>query len=126
MTMDSTLKNKTVLIVDDEPDMRMALVLDMKQKGCAVFEAANGTEAMQFILNNQIDFVISDTRMPNGDGVELLKNIRKHNADVAVLLLATGFTDLSEPEALRLGADAFLEKPIDRRKMLRLIAALIV
>ncbi|MBC7384609.1 MAG: response regulator [Cryobacterium sp.] len=59
----------------------------------------------------KLDAVISDIRMPHGDGIELLKNIKCLHHQFPVVLLITGFTDLSKDEAYHLGAEAVLAKP---------------
>lgn len=120
-TKESPLNGKSVLVVDDEIELRRALVFDLKRRGCNIFEAACGSEAVQLAKENHIDIILSDVRMPNGSGVDLLKEIRAINPRLLIVLLATGFADLSEPEALGMGAYALLEKPIDRQKMLGLL-----
>lgn len=114
-------KNKHILVVDDEPLLREAIIFDIKKRGGIVFEAENGTQALQVVKNNPIDMVISDIRMPNGDGIELLVNIRHFHETKPLVLLVTGYADFSEAEALRKGAYALMDKPIDRKKMLELI-----
>lgn len=73
----------------------------------------------------RIDIVISDVRMPNGDGISLLTKIRELNPAMPIVLLATGFADLTEPEALGMGANALIEKPIDRKRMLAILEGLV-
>lgn len=117
----SLLKGKNVLVVDDDSDLRETIVFDLTRKGCNVFEAENGTMALPIVQSSKIDIVISDVRMPNGDGVSLLKEIKKNNARIPVVLLATGFADLTESEALQMGAFCLLDKPMDRKRMLVLL-----
>lgn len=119
--MISNIKGKSVLIVDDEPELRKAMAFDFKRRGCILFEAGCGNDALQIIRTTTIDIVISDVRMPNGSGIDLVKEIRKINPKTPVVLLATGFADLSEPEALQIGAQALVEKPIDRKRMIEII-----
>ena len=70
------LKNKQVLIVDDEVDLREMLALELKNYQTTVFEAKNGQEALNFIKKENIDLVISDIRMPGGNGIEFLKKTK--------------------------------------------------
>ncbi len=111
-----------LLIVDDDPDLRSTLILEFKKRGCTIFEAGSGHEAIDVIRNHAIDLVLSDVRMPNGNGVELLENIRKIHPKIPAVLLLTGFADLTQEEAIRKGASDLIEKPIDRKKMLSLAA----
>lgn len=117
----SPLQQRTILIVEDEPELREAMAYEFSRRGCTTFEAGNGEEALAIIMNNTIDIVVSDIRMPKSDGVDLLKKVRAAFPRLPVVLLATGFSDLSEPEAINMGALALLEKPIDRKKMISLL-----
>jgi two-component system response regulator (stage 0 sporulation protein F) len=107
------LRGKTLLIVEDEPDLREPLVAEFESFGCKVLQASNGRKAFEIIQNESIDAVISDIRMPGGDGVELLKNIKSLHHAVPVVMLITGFSDLTQEEAYHLGAEAILSKPFD-------------
>jgi CheY-like chemotaxis protein len=107
------LKGKTLLIVEDEVDLREPLVMEFESLGCRVFEANNGREAMSVLQREKVDAVISDIRMPGGDGIELLKNIKGLNYVFPVVMLITGFSDLTKEEAYHLGAEAILSKPFD-------------
>ncbi len=119
--IDSPLKGKKVLVVDDEPELRSAIIFDLNRRGCIIFEAENGTDALKIVKTEGIEIVVSDVRMPNGTGIELLQSLRKNHTDIPFVLLATGFADLTEAEALKMGAQALIEKPIDRKKMLKLL-----
>lgn len=121
MKKPSSLAGKKALVVDDEPELRKAIMFDLKRRGCETLEAGCGVEALKIVLAHPIDIVLSDVRMPNGTGVDLLKQIRKLNPDVPIVLLATGFADLTESEALSMGAHALFDKPIDRRKLYSLL-----
>ena len=119
------LKGKSILIVDDEIEIREAIIFDFKRAGCNIFQAGSGEEALKILENIEVDIVISDVRMPNGDGIDLIKKIRFKDPDKPIVLLATGFSDLSEPEAIKLGAQALLNKPLDRRMLFGVLAQLI-
>ena len=108
-------KDITILIVDDEPALRKALSFDFKRKGFQVLEAANGKDAFELVRNKTIDVVISDIRMPEGDGVELLERIRALQPRNPVVILNTGFADISLEDAYDKGADAVFSKPFDRK-----------
>lgn len=117
----AVFKGLNVLIVDDDEDLRSVLIFDFQRRGCVTFEAANGSEAFAIVQKQVIDLVLSDIRMPNGTGVDLLKEIRARNPNTPIVLLASGYSDFSEPEILKMGASALLDKPIDRQKMIDLI-----
>lgn len=108
-----TTTQKQVLIAEDEADLREPLAMEFESLGFQVFQAANGTEAFNIICANHIDLVISDIRMPGGDGIELLKKIRARNTAMPVVMLITGFADISIEQTYDLGAEAVLSKPFD-------------
>lgn len=120
-TLESPFKGKVILVVDDDFELRRAMIFDFKKKGCSIFEAANGADALVIVRNNSIDIVVSDVRMPNGSGIELLLEIQKISPKTPIVLLATGFADLSEPEAKKMGAFALIEKPINRKNMFAIL-----
>jgi uncharacterized protein (TIGR02266 family) len=107
-------KKATLLVVDDDADLREAICFDLKRRGYKVLAAASGREAIGLVMEEPIDMVISDIRMPDGDGVELLKKIKEHNYRIPVLIFITGFADLTLEDAYDFGADAVLSKPFDR------------
>ena len=69
-------KEITILIVDDEIDLRDSIAFDYKRKGFNVLVASSGNEAFEIVKKNKVNVVLSDVRMPDGDGIELLYNIK--------------------------------------------------
>ena len=114
----SELGGKTILVVDDEKAICKTLALFLTSFGATVFEANSGRSACEIIKKNKIDFVITDVKMPDGDGVELLDNIKKYNPDLPIVLMVTGFADISREEARKKGAIDLLNKPIDYNLLL--------
>lgn len=112
----SNLKKNTsdfrVLIVDDEPDLLEMLAYDLESAGYKIETASGGNQALVKFKNNSYDLVITDIRMPDGDGLSLLKNVKAINADIPVLCI-TGFSDSSNQSIMNMGAFAVLEKPFD-------------
>ncbi|NUM87789.1 MAG: response regulator [Bdellovibrionales bacterium] len=106
---------KSVLIVDDDETLREAFVFDFKRRGYRVLSASSGTEAFKIAQAERLDAVITDVRMPNGTGVELLDNIKTMNARLPVVIFVTGFSDLSTEDAYDKGAFAVMSKPFDRK-----------
>ncbi len=121
MNANSQLKSKHVLIVDDEAEIRETMIYDLKRLGCITHEASTGSEAFTILQNNKIDIVITDIRMPDGNGLDLIQQIRSMHAELPVVLITTGFSDLSASDAQSLGAFAIIEKPIDRKRMFNLL-----
>ncbi|MDZ4677176.1 MAG: response regulator [Oligoflexia bacterium] len=99
-----------ILIVDDEKEIRVLLSTQLTREGCEVFEAENGKIAQGLIQANKFDIILSDIRMPEVDGIELLKWVKK-TSQIRYILM-TSFSDITEAQqAHALGADEFLTKP---------------
>jgi YesN/AraC family two-component response regulator len=108
--MKTVLQSKKILIVDDEPDLREMLEFEFEMSGADVTTAPNGREAFKLIQNSQFDVVISDIRMPGGDGVELIQSISEANMDLPLVFIS-GFADIQVDEAYQLGASGYFPKP---------------
>jgi len=113
MSAAKALTGKSILIVDDEPDLREFLADEIRMIGASVYEAENGRKAFEIVKNEKIDAIISDIRMPDGDGVELLDRVRSENPGIPVLIFITGYTDLSGADAYNKGAEAIIAKPFN-------------
>lgn len=118
-------KDLSILLVDDEIDFRTALAFAFKRKGYRVLCASNGREAFDMIRSSPVDIVVSDIRMPGGDGIELLERTRKELGETPVILLATGFGDISSAEAHRKGVEALFSKPFDRKGLEEVVGRLL-
>ena len=112
------VKKYVILIVDDDDALRNTIVFDFKRKGFNVLSADNGAAAFEVVKQNKIDLVLSDIRMPGGDGMSLLESIRKYNSKIPVVIFATGFADYTEDECISKGALKVLTKPFDRAVLL--------
>ncbi len=110
---DELIKGKVILIVDDEPDLRELLRFEFEMYDCVCLEAENGIKAFDIIKANNppVDVVISDVRMPKGDGVGLLENIRKMFTEKPAVFFVTGFADISKEEAYAKGVNGMFGKP---------------
>ena len=102
-----------LLVVDDEEDLADIVAEELEDYGFKVKTAYSGREALEVVKSQPIDYVVSDVKMPNGDGKELLSSIRSRDPAVPVVLLMTGFSEISEEEVVNAGATALLNKPID-------------
>ncbi|MGZ3661188.1 MAG: response regulator, partial [Bdellovibrionota bacterium] len=110
-------KDAVILIVDDEEDLREAIAFDFRRKKYQVLLAASGNEAFKLIEKTQVDVVISDVRMPDGDGISLLERIKTRDPWIPVVMLITGFADISLEEAYDKGADVVFSKPFERNAL---------
>lgn len=109
---------KKILIVDDEPMIREIFREAFEAAGFVVHEAQNGREAFSSIISEQYDCVLSDVRMPGGDGMELAKNIHQIPGRKPKVFLVTGFSDGNIQQALDWGVQEIFDKPFDFKKVL--------
>lgn len=102
---------KSILVVDDEPDLREILSDEFQALGASVDTAPNGKVAWEKAQAREFELVISDLRMPGGDGVALAKELKREAEGAPTLVLMTGFADLTGEEAYAIGAEGFVTKP---------------
>ena len=107
-----------ILIVDDESGIRDSLKDYFELEGFDVVTAQSGNEALTLISASHFDLVLSDIRMPNGDGRFLLKSIRQLNFSQPVVILMSGYSDLSLEEAFAEGAADLIPKPFNPIELL--------
>jgi CheY-like chemotaxis protein len=106
------LTGKTILIVDDEEEIREILALELEDLGAHTLQAGHAEEALQVFGAHRVDLVLSDIHMPGASGVKLLQRVRSRTTVVPVVLM-TGFADITLPQAQDLGAETLLQKPFD-------------
>jgi len=104
---------QTILVVDDEPNLRHTLSLILQRAGFQVTMAANGKETMENLRAGAYDLVFLDLKLPDTSGLVLLPEIRRLYPDMPVLILTAHATLESAMEAVRQGARDYLLKPID-------------
>jgi len=113
-----------ILVVDDDQQMVRTLVDILRLKGYQVHAAHSGPEALDKVKKVHFCCVLTDVRMPEMDGADLVRAIKAMQPDVAVVLMTAYFTDKLVKEGLEEGAVAALSKPLDINTLLRLLSAL--
>lgn len=108
----------TILIIDDEPNLRRSLALILQRAGFAVTTADNAAQVHQCLEAGAYDLVFLDLKMPDINGMELLPQIRSKYPDMPVVILTAHATLDSAIEAVRKGARDYLLKPIDPKQIL--------
>ncbi len=112
--------SSTILIVDDEMNLREILCEIFTMEGFQVHQAKNGLEGLSLLENHAVDFILSDVRMPNLDGIEFLKTVNLRFPKIQVYLFSAYFKD-DEKELLTLGASGIFQKPFDFKVLIRTI-----
>ncbi|HRR30905.1 MAG TPA: sigma-54 dependent transcriptional regulator, partial [Candidatus Sumerlaeia bacterium] len=111
------MKSFRIIIADDEPTIRLILKELLIKEGYEVEEAANGEEAILALRNAPFNLAILDYRMPKMDGMEALRQIKKIDPSVTVVMItAHGNTDVAM-EAIREGAYDYFPKPFDNKEI---------
>ena len=102
-----------ILIVDDEQSYRQLLSLVFEEQGNSIRTAMNGRQALELLHAEPADVIISDVKMPDMDGIEMLRAVRETLPDVGVILMTAFASVETAREAFKLGADDFIQKPFD-------------
>ena len=102
-----------LLIVDDEQSYRQLLTLVFEGNGHQIRTASNGREALEMLKVEPAEVIITDVKMPDMNGIELLRSVRDFLPDVGVVLMTAFATVDTAREAFKLGADDFIQKPFD-------------
>jgi two-component system response regulator (stage 0 sporulation protein F) len=104
---------KKLLIVDDQNGIRMLLMEVFSGEGYETYQASNGRNAIEIVKNMKPDLVLLDMKIPGMDGLEILKQIRKIDTEIKVIMMtAYGELDMIK-EAMQLGALSHFTKPFD-------------
>ncbi len=115
----------TILIVDDEATQRKVLSGFLKKQGYKIYEASSGNQAIEITSKNIIDLVITDFKMPDISGIEVLKLVRSINPEIAVIIMTAFGTIETAVEAMREGAYNYLTKPINLDHFMTKLAELL-
>jgi two-component system chemotaxis response regulator CheY len=119
------LKNASILVVDDEPDLLEIMAEWFHREGCTVLLAEDGAQALSLMQNHHLDVVVSDIHMPVMDGVTMLRKIKSTCAYLPSVIFITGFYDIEPREAYELGAEAILSKPAERADLVSAVARIL-
>ena len=110
-----------ILVVEDDPNLREAIVDSLMLKGHQVHEVCNGVEAVKVIAQSSLDIVLSDINMPEMDGLQLLAQVKKHQPWLPMILM-TAYGDVGQAvKAMQLGANDYLMKPFEVQELLSVI-----
>ncbi len=111
----------TILIIDDEKNIREGLAMALDDEGYKTLTAGNGREGLDIALKEEVDLVITDLKMPVLSGEEVLQQVLSKTPGVPVIVLTGHGTVETAVEAMRLGAYDFLTKPLDLDRLFLLV-----
>ena len=105
------MKN-TILVVDDEAEIRNLLEIYLSNEGYEVIKASNGEEAIEIVNSNYIKLIVLDVMMPKMDGIETCKRIRE-KMNIPILMLSAKSEDMDKIQGIMTGADDYITKPFN-------------
>ena len=113
-----------ILVVDDDPDMRLVLREHLEPEGFEVIDAADGADMRAVIGQEKIDLVILDLQLPDEDGLNLAKVLRE-KTDAGIVMLTGKGTTVDMVVGLEVGADDYVAKPFKSRELLARIRSVL-
>ncbi|MFD0586473.1 response regulator transcription factor [Paenibacillus sp. GCM10027627] len=115
----------SILIVDDDDNIRKLLGLYLRNEGFMVEEAGDGIEAVAALERRSADLVILDIMMPNMDGWQLCEQIRRHNPELPLLMVTAKGEQEQKVRGFRMGTDDYVTKPFDPTELVLRVKALL-
>ncbi|MBI5235073.1 MAG: response regulator [Deltaproteobacteria bacterium] len=112
---------KTILVIDDDPDLRANLAWMLEKSGYAADEAADGTEAVAKIASKEFDVALIDMVLPGTDGLDLLRELKRAKPRVKAVMITAFATVESAVKAMKAGASDYISKPFTIEELLTLI-----
>ncbi|NRA24384.1 MAG: sigma-54-dependent Fis family transcriptional regulator [Oleispira sp.] len=110
-----------ILVVEDDPNLREAIVDSLMLKGYQVQDVCNGVDAVKVLAQSSQDIVLSDINMPQMDGLQLLAHVKKHQPWLPMILM-TAYGDVGQAvKAMQLGANDYLMKPFEVQELLSIL-----
>lgn len=120
-------KNSSILIVDDDPEIRHVFRLMLREEPIRIFEAADGLDALEQIELRTPNLVILDVIMPKMNGFKVCEQVRKNKdtAKLAILMVTAQVSFRNQEKGLQAGANKYLNKPISRKELIQAIYELL-
>lgn len=118
-------KMVSILVVEDNKNLRMLMSDRLEMEGYQIFQSSNGEEALKVLDNNKIDLLITDIMMPILDGYQLIDILRQSGYKIPVLMVTAKDSFEDKEMGFRLGTDDYMVKPIDINEMVLRVSALL-
>ena len=114
-----------ILLVEDEPSLNEVIALNLTAQGYEVTSAFDGSEALKKVKENLFHLVVLDVMLPNKDGFDVCREIRKTNTDMQIIIVSAKDSTEDKIQGLKLGADDYLPKPFDLEELLLRVKSLL-
>lgn len=118
---------KTVMIVEDQDDLRESISFFLQNEGYQTVEASNGKEALRSLEESylKVDIILLDIMMPGIDGYEMLRELRMAKNNIPVIMLTAKTEEIDKLLGLELGADDYITKPFSLREVVARVKAVL-
>jgi CheY-like chemotaxis protein len=116
-----TLAESSILVVDDEPVLRLTFSALLQRMGARALTAEDGVAALQLLESEHVDVILTDKLMPNMDGLTLLQRLRERGVVTPAILFVNGVLPEDPKEMERLGVVRTVTKPIHPQELLRIL-----
>ena len=125
MDIFSRLKEKKILLIDDDEWVRNSLSLFFEDEGCNLMPFETAEEGMEALKKQSYDIIISDYRLPGMDGLEFFKRIQEFHPHAMKILISGYGNEGVFSEARKIGIDAFIEKPLTGKAIEECLSCLV-
>jgi two-component system alkaline phosphatase synthesis response regulator PhoP len=116
---------RRLLLVEDDPTLRQALVFNLSREGYEVSAAADGETGLDAARNERLDLVLLDVMLPGMSGIEVLRVLRREGVTTPVIVLSAKGDEIDRVVGLKIGADDYVTKPFSRPELLARIEAVL-
>ena len=120
-----TLAESSILVVDDEPVLRLTFSIVLKQTGATVHVAEHGRDALHVLEREHVDVILSDKQMPEMDGLTMIQTLRQCGNTVPVVFFVNGVSSESPAEMERLGVAQTVMKPLHPAELVKIMTRVV-
>ena len=114
---------QTILIVEDEADLRKGLEINLAREGFKVFQANNGESGISAAIKHNPDLILLDVMMPGMNGIDVCREIRRKGIETPIIMLTARSDEIDRVVGLEVGADDYVTKPFSVRELVARIRA---
>lgn len=117
------MSNATVLIVDDEPDIRELLEITLNRMGLATHATCDFTETLAALKERSFDLCLTDMRLPDGSGLDIIEHVQQHHSHMPIAMITAYGCVETATRALKAGAFDYITKPVDLARLRELVTS---